>query len=290
MAIINPEGLFNGDRLRRCSNLAQLHWPRLFLASDGFGRLEINYARIVGTAYGSFTPAPTREELKNLINEYRANFLLFVYLVQGQPWGQWDTKAEYLPRYKRSSDKRSPAPPEDHFTKWKQQYASEKMSFTKSFGELCEDLPLGIGDGVGVGVGIGIGKDFPSPAAPDEAEIETQLAENAPNESGRRVSRKPSAASLDDLSRKWFSEEFWPAYWRKVDRADALKAFQKHATSEAKKNQIVQAVIAHAPVYERRNPEHRPHAATWLNKMRYEEPPEDLNASPNRSRSVMEGV
>lgn len=46
MAIIDPEGLFSGDRLRRCSNLAQLHWPRLYLAANGFARLEINFAKI----------------------------------------------------------------------------------------------------------------------------------------------------------------------------------------------------------------------------------------------------
>ena len=42
MAIINPDGLFGGDRLRRCSNIVQLHWPRLYLAGDGFGRLELS--------------------------------------------------------------------------------------------------------------------------------------------------------------------------------------------------------------------------------------------------------
>jgi hypothetical protein len=47
MAIIDPEGLFGGDRLRRCSNAAQLHWRRLLLASDGFARLEINFVQAV---------------------------------------------------------------------------------------------------------------------------------------------------------------------------------------------------------------------------------------------------
>ena len=56
MSIIDPSGLFGGDRLRRCSNVAQLHWPRLFLASDGFARLEMNYARIIGRAYPTFNP------------------------------------------------------------------------------------------------------------------------------------------------------------------------------------------------------------------------------------------
>jgi hypothetical protein len=53
VAIIDPEGLFGGDRLRRCSNVAQLHWPRLFLGSDGFARLENN-------VIGEVSPAKRR--------------------------------------------------------------------------------------------------------------------------------------------------------------------------------------------------------------------------------------
>jgi hypothetical protein len=77
--LIDPDGLFNGDRLRRCSNTAQLHWPRLFLASDGFGRLEVNYARIVGRAYPTFNPIPSDIELSAWIQEYAKNGLLFLY-------------------------------------------------------------------------------------------------------------------------------------------------------------------------------------------------------------------
>jgi hypothetical protein len=54
MSIIDADGLFSGDRLRRCSTAAQLHWPRLFLASDGFGRLELNYHKVVARAYATF--------------------------------------------------------------------------------------------------------------------------------------------------------------------------------------------------------------------------------------------
>src|SRR5215472_7940698 len=108
MAIIDPEGLFNGDRLRRCSNSAQLHWPRLFLASDGFGRLEINYARIAGRAYSTFNPIPAEADLQGWIQEYVKNYLLFLYEVDGRVWGQWDTRPELLPRYKTASDRRSP--------------------------------------------------------------------------------------------------------------------------------------------------------------------------------------
>jgi hypothetical protein len=85
--IIHAGGLFNGDRLRRCSNAAQLHFPRLFLPSDGFGRLELNYARIIGVAYPTFHPVPSETELQAWFQEYIKNFLLFVYLVDGQVWG-----------------------------------------------------------------------------------------------------------------------------------------------------------------------------------------------------------
>ena len=84
---------------------------------------------------------------------------------------------------------------------------------------------------------------------------------------------------------RWFEEEFWPNCWRKVDKADAKKAFKKHATSEVLEDQIVAAAKAHAPYYLSRDPEHRPHAATWLSKRRYEEPPEDSRpAAPESAR------
>ena len=43
MLILKPDGLFAGDRIRHCSDAAQLHWPRIFLASNGFARIELNY-------------------------------------------------------------------------------------------------------------------------------------------------------------------------------------------------------------------------------------------------------
>jgi hypothetical protein len=110
--VIDPDGLFNGDRLGRCTIAAQLHWPRLFLASDGFGRLEINYARIVGVAYPTFNPIPSETDLHSFIREYVENYLLFLYEVDGRCWGQWDTREELLPKYKTSKDRRSPNPPE----------------------------------------------------------------------------------------------------------------------------------------------------------------------------------
>lgn len=86
----------------------------------------------------------------------------------------------------------------------------------------------------------------------------------------------PSQASLRELQETWFEQEFWPNYWRKVDKADARKLFGRHAVSVQEKNRIVGAVKAQAPLYFARDPEHRPHAATWLNKKRYNDEIEQL--------------
>jgi hypothetical protein len=148
MAIIDPEGLFNGDRLRRCSNIAQLHFPRLFLASDGNARLEINYARIIGRAYPTFDPIPSSTELQSFIQEYAKNYLLFVFEVDGQLWGQWDTNPKFLPRFKTALDRRSPIPPESAFTQWKRRYREETKSLPKSFQNISGAFPCGVGVGV----------------------------------------------------------------------------------------------------------------------------------------------
>jgi hypothetical protein len=75
-------------------------------------------------------------------------------------------------------------------------------------------------------------------------------------------------------------------YWRKVERKDALKAFKKHARTEDIKNRIVAAEKAHAPIYLKRDPEHRPHAASWLNGERYLEAPEDTRPANGGARGA----
>jgi len=155
MAIIDADGLFGGNRWRGCSNEAQLHWPRLFLASDGFGRLELNHHKIIARAYSTFSPAPSEAELLGYLQEYSRNYLLFIYGIDGQLWRQWDTPAEFLPRYKSAIDRRSPIPPEPEFSEWKKRYRSETKSLPKCFGNIPESFLCGKGL-----VGYGVGKEL----------------------------------------------------------------------------------------------------------------------------------
>lgn len=64
-------------------------------------------------------------------------------------------------------------------------------------------------------------------------------------------------------------EDFWALYPRKVARKDAAKAWNK-----LRDEQRLQAVIAMADwrkIFLDRNPEHIPHAATWLNGERWDD-------------------
>jgi hypothetical protein len=92
----------------------------------------------------------------------------------------------------------------------------------------------------------------------------------------------PTERSLPELQEDWFAE-FWAKYPRKVDRADALKAFRKHATSEEQKNQIIRGLEKHLPALLASDKKYRPHAATWLNKRRYEEDPEGVEPRTNHA-------
>jgi len=271
VAIIDPEGLFGGDRLRRCSNAAQLHWPRLFLASDGFARLEINYARIIGRAYPTFNPVPSDAELQACLQEYAKNYLLFLYEVGGQLWGQWDTRAELLPRYKTAADRRSPIPPEPAFTRWKPCYREDNKPFPKCFGSISETLQYG--------VGVGGGKNT---CASDDARVSGLLPsiDNPPFgttkpdvvlEAEPDRQKKPNPADgFEDVQRSWF-EQWWVVYWRKRDRKKAWLAFKKQVRTQTRFDQVMKATAAQAPEMFSKDEQYRPYGTTWLNGERWED-------------------
>src|SRR5260370_20680214 len=111
MLIVDPKGLFEGERLAACSDDAQLHWQRLFLAANGYARLELSYPVIVANVYRSFRTPPTEDELWGFFEEYAANFLVVLYLTDGVWWAQFSASEKYMPRYKAARDRESPAPP-----------------------------------------------------------------------------------------------------------------------------------------------------------------------------------
>jgi|SRR5665213_319537 len=271
MAIIDADGFFNGDRMARLSLMARLNWPVLFLLGNAYGRLEINYAKIISTAYSRFPEVPTADQIHEWVSEYHSSYLLFLYQHESEVWGQWETSAKYLKKYADATSEKSPKPPHESLMEWREDYLRHKKSLLTNNGvnlleKLLKNPPkTGHGIGVGEGVGIGVGKPISPPAAPDGVLSDSLFA-------SLETPETPAAQpSLGTLQNERFENEFWPAYWRKVDKKAALKAFKKHGSTNALMDKIIAAVVAHAPYYLNRDPEHQPYAATWLNKNRYEE-------------------
>lgn len=280
MAVIDPEGLFNGDRLRRCSNAAQLHWPRLFLASDGFARLEINYACIIGKAYATFNPVPSETELPSFLEEYVKNHLLFMYEADGRICGQWDTRRELLPRYKTAQDRRSPIPPEPAFSDWEKAYRSGNKVFPKSLGNFSESFLHGVGVGVGkntcashtdarLGGSLSIDNPPFGTTEPDGV-VSTETAHRA----------KPSREFTAEQDR-WFTT-WWIEYWRRVAKKRAREAFRKQVRTEGRFQQVMAATRAQKPEMLTREESKQPHGATWLNDERWED--ETTSVAPSKAQ------
>ena len=79
MAIIEPEGLFAGERLAACTDLAQLYWPRFYIGSNGFARIELSYTSVISKIFRNFKKPP---ESKVLWSIYHASGMLDSFLSQ----------------------------------------------------------------------------------------------------------------------------------------------------------------------------------------------------------------
>ena len=172
MAIIDPEGLFSGERLAACSDLAQLYWPRFFLAANSCGRIELSYKSLVSRVFGNFQSPPKSEELWKIFREYDDNYLAILYQSEsGTWWCQFITSEKYLPKYKKTRDYLSPAPSlelldihRSGYLEWKKSKSFQNQSFQKLSDDDESFRREGVGIGVGAGIGEGVGKEQILPA------------------------------------------------------------------------------------------------------------------------------
>jgi hypothetical protein len=194
VAIINPDGLFFGERMAKLSDKARLLWPHIFIASNTVGRIEVNYRKLLNRAFSDFkeNPFTDEEEYVAIMGEYQEAHLLFCYTANGQIWGQWDTDKDMLPRYPLKADKKTPEPPAGEFQKWKDDYKNSKLSKPyklKTFTLLPQKSEKACKNASGVGVGVGGGEGV------GEGE-------------GKTLSAKPTADPrfkefVEDLDRYW---------------------------------------------------------------------------------------
>jgi hypothetical protein len=70
---------------------------------------------------------------------------------------------------------------------------------------------------------------------------------------------------LNQDQSRWFNE-FWGLYWRKVAKVDAAKVFAKRIKTIAAWNACKDLLLYVRPQMMQREPDKRPHAASWLNR------------------------
>lgn len=150
MPIIDPSGLFRGERLAACSDQAKLYWPYFYCASNGCARLELSYRSIISKIFTNFSKPPEPSEIWQMFREYEKAYLVILYEVSGVWWAQFETSEKWLPKYKTAKDRQSPAPPLDLVDKHREGYIAWKKrnSFSyESFQKTSEDsqkFPLGV--------------------------------------------------------------------------------------------------------------------------------------------------
>jgi hypothetical protein len=79
------------------------------------------------------------------------------------------------------------------------------------------------------------------------------------------ASMDPKLGYLTREQASWFTE-FWGLYWRKVAKVEAAKAFAKRIKTIAAWNACKDLLLYVRPQMMQREPDKRPHAASWLNR------------------------
>lgn len=81
-------------------------------------------------------------------------------------------------------------------------------------------------------------------------------------------------------SQKEKFEEFWNVFPRKEAKAAGLRAYLKRVRDGPTHDAVMAALREQKPRLMQRDPENRPHAATWLNQERWKDEPEQPRLLP----------
>ena len=99
------------------------------------------------------------------------------------------------------------------------------------------------------------------------------------------VSKKKTWSSR--RNEEWF-EEWWAFVWMKVGRGQAEKAFRAKVQTADVFEKVMKATKEQAAVFLEREPQFRPHPATWLNGRRWlDEPVQAINGARYEQQSSL---
>lgn len=126
--------------------------------------------------------------------------------------------------------------------------------------------------------------DLQAPASSMQANARPETDTDTDTEDKDSSSSRPAAAKVNEAQSQKkaieaeFSETFWPAYPRKVEKQDALKAFIK-ARAKTSLETIMAGVRAYAAEVAGKEPQFIRHAAKFLNSASWENAAEPRGAS-----------
>jgi len=126
MAVIDPDGLFEGERICACSDEAQNWFARLFCAANNYGRMPLDVPALIQRCFASYRVKPTHDQVMDVIHEYVENCLILPYRADGHVWVQFAAKEKWLRGYKTTADERSPAPSAEDWNGFEKRYAAWK--------------------------------------------------------------------------------------------------------------------------------------------------------------------
>jgi hypothetical protein len=288
--------MFGGDRMAMLSDRARWAWPWFWCGSNGFGRIELNYRKILLTIFNQFKKTPSEEQFWSLIKEFRESFLLFVFEYQGQLWGQWDTQPKFLPSHKRASDRSSPCPNEKEFQEWRGCYEfikSQKLSSNVSgFLDLSGVVESNSGPDLDSS-GFSWNSKYATYTYTSSQieEFKTKIGKGETSLSSIQ-SRGRNGKSLSFLDSKF--AEFWKHYWNRASKRDAFTAYcnrvAKFADSGMDAMEAAEFLISAVQEYRERfraNPDawfsrQNLYAATWLNQDRWTDEVTVLESVPRK--------
>lgn len=308
--VIDPKGLLQGDRIRACSDDAQLHFPRLLAASNTCGRFHMAGDWLQNEVYGSFKVKPSKQQLTAWLREYYENFLLFVYKApDGTTWAQWDIPKRNQSSYPLAADRRTPAPAPGAFEAFRNAYLEKvrtrNTSHADEMADAFSDLPHvseafqkvsetleglenppetpaslaesagGSGDLPNISSGIGIGVGIGVGVGVGVGEIHPPSL--------------PRTSITDDDA-----ELVYLAYPRKVGKLDAIKAIRKAVermgtgkdAPRMSPPEALEFLLKRTQTFARSpaaKGEFTPHPATWFNQGRYLDDDNEWNRSSSAS-------
>lgn len=152
---IDPDGYFDGQRMRNCSDTARLLWPPLYLAANGLGRLELDCENLIYRHFRGYKNPPTEEQLMASFMEYRAFHLAFLYESSGRDWAQFWIKPGFAPEYVLKRDRSSPEPPANEFRQWLVSYPPKTKTLRKFFEDSKNFLEVNLGKFQKIPYGLG---------------------------------------------------------------------------------------------------------------------------------------